>query len=155
MDGVTQQKYEHSTSSELQGPLVNLTYRRITQHNPACSAPRAGACWALPSCLQVLPRPSPRGEEGAYINTAFGVVIPLACGRCGPRNGVCLGCPLGGGSASAVTVPVPAAPLWCDLFLCEGRRAGLGVDGGGCRGGVWTVPTTEVPTTELETSLPW
>ena len=45
-----------------------------------------------------------------------------------------------GGFAYVVAVLVPAAPLWCDLLLREDRRAGLGVDGGRCRGGV-TVPT--------------
>ena len=44
--------------------------------------------------------------------------------------------PTGGGLACVVAVFVPAAPLWCDLFLEEDRRAGLGVDGGECRGGV-------------------
>ena len=38
MDGLAQLEYEHSTSSELQGPRVNLTYRWITQHNPTCKA---------------------------------------------------------------------------------------------------------------------
>ena len=44
--------------------------------------------------------------------------------------------PTGGGSVSVIAVPVPAAPPWCDLFLSEGRRAGLVEDGGRCRGGV-------------------
>ena len=52
MDGLAQLEYEHSTSSELQGPRVNLTYRWITQHTPTCRALRAGVCCALPSCAQ-------------------------------------------------------------------------------------------------------
>ena len=32
MDGLAQSEYEHCTASGLQGPRVNLTYRRVTQH---------------------------------------------------------------------------------------------------------------------------
>ena len=32
MDDLAQDENEHSTSSELQGPQVNLTYQRLTQH---------------------------------------------------------------------------------------------------------------------------
>ena len=38
MDGLAQLEYEHSTSSELQGRRVNLTYRWVSQHTPSCSA---------------------------------------------------------------------------------------------------------------------
>ena len=55
MDGLAQSEYEHLTSSELQRPQVNLTYRWISQHTPTCRALRAGACCALPSRAQGLP----------------------------------------------------------------------------------------------------
>ena len=56
---------------------------------------RAGACWALPSWAG-----SPRVRGGIFnatigVNAAFGVVFPLAGGRCVPRTGVRLDCPLG------------------------------------------------------------
>ena len=44
--------------------------------------------------------------------------------------------PAGAGLASVAAVLVPVAPLWCALCLVEARRAGLGVDGGRCRGGM-------------------
>ena len=94
MNGLAQSECEHSTSSELQGPQVNLTYRWISQHTPTCKGLRAGACWALPSCVQGLPGLDPRGGEGGIFNAAFGVVFPLAGGRCVPRTGVRLDCPL-------------------------------------------------------------
>ena len=89
MDGLAQLEYEHSTSSELQGPRVNFTYRWITQHTPTCKALRAGVCWALPSCAQGLPGLGSRGNEGAFLMPPLG-----ACGRCVPRTGVRLDCPL-------------------------------------------------------------
>ena len=45
MDGLAQLEYEHSTSSELQWPRVNLTYRWITQHTPTCLQSAAG--WGM------------------------------------------------------------------------------------------------------------
>ena len=67
MDGLAQSEYEHSTSSELQGPRVNLTYRRISQHTPTCRSLRARAYCALPSCAQGLPRPGSReGRVGIF-----------------------------------------------------------------------------------------
>ena len=58
-------EYEHS-SSELKGSRVHLTYRWIT-HTPTCKALRAGASWALPSCVQGLPwAGSPKGRGRAF-----------------------------------------------------------------------------------------
>ena len=67
MDGLTQLEYDHSTSSELQDRRVNLTYRWITQHTRGCKLLRAGACCALPSCVQGLPGLGPREGEGAFL----------------------------------------------------------------------------------------
>ena len=56
MDGLTQDEFEHSTASELEGPRVNLTYRWISQHIRSC--PLAGLiCGALPSEAQDLAEP--------------------------------------------------------------------------------------------------
>ena len=66
MDRLAQSEYEHSTSSELQGPRVNLTYRWITQHTPTCKLMRAGACCALPSCAQGLPGLGLLEEKGHF-----------------------------------------------------------------------------------------
>ena len=64
MDGLTQDEFEHSTASELEGPRVNLTYRWISQHIRSC--PQAGLiCGALPSEAQDLAEPhSCRGGRG-------------------------------------------------------------------------------------------
>ena len=72
MDGLAQSEYEHSTSSELQGPRVNLTYLWITQHTPTCKALRAGVCCALPSCAQGLPGLGLREGEGAFLMPHLG-----------------------------------------------------------------------------------
>ena len=109
MDGLAQLEYEHSTSSELQGPRVNLTYRWITQHTPVCKAMRAGVCCALPSCAQGLPGLGSRREEGAFLMPPLGwfflwlvVVACLALAyasiahwgwRCLRRCRVCPCCP--------------------------------------------------------------
>ena len=66
MDGLAQLEYEHSTSSELSGPRVNLTYRWISQHTPTCRSIRAGVCCALPSCAQGLPGLSSREGGGHF-----------------------------------------------------------------------------------------
>ena len=56
MDGLTQDEFQHSTASELEGPRVNLTYRWISQHIRSC--PQAGLiCGALPSEAQDLAEP--------------------------------------------------------------------------------------------------
>ena len=72
MDGLAQLEYEHSTSSELQGPRVNLTYRWISQHTPVCKAMRAGVCCALPSCAQGLPGLGSREGGGAFLMPQLG-----------------------------------------------------------------------------------
>ena len=60
MDGLTQDEFQHSTASELEGPRVNLTYRWISQHIRSCSL--AGLiCGALPSEAQDLAEPNSRG----------------------------------------------------------------------------------------------
>ena len=57
MDGLTQDEFQHSTASELEGPRVNLTYRWISQHIRSC--PLAGLiCGALPSEAQDLAEPN-------------------------------------------------------------------------------------------------
>ena len=121
MDGLAQLEYEHSTSSELQGPQVNLIYRWITRHTPVCRLLRAGVCCAMPSCAQGLPGLGPRGEEGAFLMPPLGVVIPLAGDLCEPRTGVRINHPLG--------VALPAS-LPCFSLLphsgatCSSKRAG-------------------------------
>ena len=72
MDGLAQLEYEHSTSSELSGPRVNLTYRWISQHTPTCRSLRAGVCCALPSCAQGLPGLSSREGGGAFLMPQLG-----------------------------------------------------------------------------------
>ena len=48
MDGPAQSEYEHHcTASELQGPRVNLTYRRVAQHTASC--PLAGVVGCAPN----------------------------------------------------------------------------------------------------------
>ena len=61
MDGLTQDEFQHSTASELEGPRVNLTYRWISQHIRSC--PQAGLiCGALPSDAHDLAEPHSRRE---------------------------------------------------------------------------------------------
>ena len=107
MDELAQSEYEHSTSSELQGPRVNLTYRWISQHAPVCKALRAGVCCALPSCAQGLPGLGPREGGGAFLMPHLGWSFPLAGGRCVPRTGVRFDCPLG----VALPAPLPCLSL--------------------------------------------
>ena len=99
MDGLAQLEYEHSTSSELQGPRVNLTYRWITQHTQTCKALRAGVCRALPSCAQGLPGLSSRGYEGAFLMPPLGwsflwlvvvACLALACASIAHWGWLCL-----------------------------------------------------------------
>ena len=47
----------------LQGPRVNLTYRWVAQHTASCPLAGAVSC-VLPSCVQGLAEPGPRGEGG-------------------------------------------------------------------------------------------
>ena len=103
------------------GNRVILTYRWITQHTPTRISLRAGVCCALPSCVQGLPGLGPRGGEGHFQWRMSGVVCPLAGGRCVPRTGVHLDCPL--------QVAWPAASPCLSLFPysdanCPSSRAG-------------------------------
>ena len=63
MDGLTQSEYVHCTASGLQGPRVNLTFRWVAQHIASCPLAGAVGC-VLPSCVQGLAEPGPRGEGG-------------------------------------------------------------------------------------------
>ena len=73
MDGLTQSEYVHCTASGLQGPRVNLTFRWVAQHIASCPLAGAVGC-VLPSCVQGLAEPGPRGEWGGEINgPLFGV----------------------------------------------------------------------------------
>ena len=128
MDGLAQSEYEHSTSSELQGPRVNLTYRWIFQHTPTCRGLRAGACWVLPSCVQGLPGLGPQGQEGVYSMPPLGwlflwlvvvACLALTCASiaqwgwpCQRRSRACPRCP-------TLLQPVPLRGL---ARLIEGRR---------------------------------
>ena len=57
---------------------------------------------ALPSCTQGLPGLGSREGGGEFLMPAFGVVFPLAGGRCVPRTGVRLDCPLGVASPASL-----------------------------------------------------
>ena len=73
MDGLTQSEYVHCTASGLQGPRVNLTFRWVAQHIASCSLAGAVGC-VLPSCVQGLAEPGPRGNGVGKINgPLFGV----------------------------------------------------------------------------------
>ena len=131
MDGLTQSEYEHSTSSDLQRPRVNLTYR----WTPTCKLLRAGACWPLPSCAQGLPRLGPRGGEAAFSMTLLGwsflwlvvvACLALACAsiahwrwRCLRRSRPCPCC-------SALVRPAPlrgqARCIGCRRWKVPRRR---------------------------------
>ena len=63
MDGLTQSEYVHCTASGLQGPRVNLTFRWVAQHIASCPLAGVVGC-VLPSCVQGLAEPGPRGEGG-------------------------------------------------------------------------------------------
>ena len=78
MDGLTQSEYVHCTASGLQGPRVNLTFRWVAQHIASCPLAGAVGC-VLPSCVQGLAEPGPRGEwsgENKWV-PLFGVVLLL------------------------------------------------------------------------------
>ena len=51
------------TASGLQGPRVNLTFRWVAQHIASCPLAGVVGC-VLPSCVQGLAEPGPRGEGG-------------------------------------------------------------------------------------------
>ena len=59
MDGQAQSEYEHCTTSELQGPRVNLTYRWVVQHIASCPLAGVVGC-VLPTCAQGSVEPSSR-----------------------------------------------------------------------------------------------
>ena len=63
MDGSTQSEYVHCTASGLQGPRVNLTFRWVAQHIASCPLAGVVGC-VLPSCVQGLAEPGPRGDGG-------------------------------------------------------------------------------------------
>ena len=67
MDGLTQSEYVHCTASGLQGPRVNLTFRWVAQHIASCPLAGVVGC-VLPSCVQGLAEPDPRGCGERDIN---------------------------------------------------------------------------------------
>ena len=74
---------------------------------PSYRSLRAGACWALPSCVQGLPGLDSQRAEGGISDAAFGVVG----GRCVLSTGVRLDSPTGGGLVGAVAVRHTSPPL--------------------------------------------
>ena len=78
MDGLTQSEYVHCTASGLQGPRVNLTFRWVAQHIASCPLAGAVGC-VLPSCVQGLAEPGPRGEWGwgNKWSSSWGLVLLL------------------------------------------------------------------------------
>ena len=75
VDGLTQ---SDCTASGLQGPRVNLTFRWVAQHIASCPLAGVVGC-VLPSCVQGLAEPGPRGEwsgENKWV-PLFGVVLLL------------------------------------------------------------------------------
>ena len=72
MDGLTQSEYEHSATSELSGPRINLTLRWISQHSKSC--PVAGLIGgAPPSDAQDVAEPHScgRGVEEMEMSVTF------------------------------------------------------------------------------------
>ena len=121
MDGLAQSEYEHSASSELQGPGSTLrTDGYLSTPRPAehCGP---GFVVFYHRVRKVCPGWVPDGEGGGISDAAFGMVFPLAGGRCVPRTGVRLDCPL--------EVALPAS-LPCLSLLpysgatCSSSRAG-------------------------------
>ena len=78
MDGRTQSEYVHCTASGLQGPRVNLTFRWVAQHIASCPLAGVMGC-VLPSCVQGLAEPGPRGDRGEGNKWSFfwGLVLLL------------------------------------------------------------------------------
>ena len=78
MDGLTQSEYVHCTASGLQGPRVKLTFRWVAQHIASCPLAGAVGC-VLPSCVQGLAEPDPRGdwEEGYRWSSSWGLILLL------------------------------------------------------------------------------
>ena len=67
MDGLAQSEYEHCTTSELQGPQVNLTYRWVAQHTASCPLAGVVGC-VLPTCVQGLTESRSDGWDREKIN---------------------------------------------------------------------------------------
>ena len=65
-------------ASGLQGPRVNLTFRWVAQHIASCPLAGAVGC-VLPSCVQGLAEPGPRGEWswGNKRSSFWGLVLLL------------------------------------------------------------------------------
>ena len=104
---------------------------------------RAGACCPLPSCAQGLPGLGRREGGGGISDAAFGVVFPLAGGRCVPRTGVRLDCPLG--VASPASLPCLSL-LFHSGATCFFTRTGAldweeTVENAAA---AWTVPTVDL-----------
>ena len=78
MDGSAQSEYLHCTMPGLQGPRVNLTFRWVAQHIASCPLVGAVGC-VLPSCVQGLAEPGPRGEGrwGNKWSSFWGLVLLL------------------------------------------------------------------------------
>ena len=78
MDGLTQSEYVHCTASGLQGPRVNLTFRWVAQHIASCPLAGVVGC-VLPSCVQGLAEPGPRGGwgKGYKWSSSWGLVLLL------------------------------------------------------------------------------
>ena len=78
MDGLTQSEYVHCTASGLQGPRVNLTFRWVAQHIASCPLSGVMGC-VLPSCVQGLAEPDPRGGwgKGYKWSSSWGLVLFL------------------------------------------------------------------------------
>ena len=78
MDGLTQSECVHCTASGLQVPRVNLTFRWVAQHIASCPLAGTVSC-VLPSCVQGLAEPGPRGEGGGRnkLSSSWGSVLLL------------------------------------------------------------------------------
>ena len=78
MGGLTQSEYVHCTASGLQGPRVNLTFLWVAQHIASCPLAGAVGC-VLPSCVQGLAEPGPRGEWSGENkrSSSWGLVLLL------------------------------------------------------------------------------
>ena len=121
MDGLAQSEYEHSTSSELQGQPGHpyLPVDNAAHPDPHITAGGGLLCSTV-VCARFARAGSP-GGRGPFSMAHVGVVCPLAGGRCVPRTGVHLDCPL--------QVAWPAASPCLSLFPysdanCPSSRAG-------------------------------
>ena len=78
MDGPAQSEYAHRTVPVLQGPLVNLSYRWISQHPASCPLGGVVGC-VLPTCAQDVVEPNSRwfGEGENKWTSYWGLVLLL------------------------------------------------------------------------------